>query len=319
MRVLMLGVLVCRAISLGAQTPAQKPPDAAEEALRALVAAAPRLPLEATPLTVTPPTPDFALGMVSWVASAKDGTTYLLQRGDKADPVIAVDRNGNVLRSWGKGLYVMPHAIRVDHQGNVWTTDAASSHVIKFSPQGKVLLDIVVGGQPTPCPNNFCSTTDVAFAANGHVFISDGYANARVLEYTADGRKVREWGTPGTGPGQFKLPHSIQIDAAGLVYVADRENGRVQRFDQTGKFLGEWSYGRTFGLEADGAFMWLATQPVQQPNLSPGWLLQVDVKTGKIAGWVPSAGNHGMDVMTSGELLVGPGPNRVPQRYRRVP
>jgi hypothetical protein len=320
MRVPMPGVLVCGVVgSLGAQAPALKPPDAAELGLRALVTAAPRLPLEATPLTVTPPTADFAMGMVSWVASSRDGTTYLLQRGDKADPVIALDRNGNVLRSWGKGLYVMPHAIRVDPQGNVWTADAASSHVIKFSPEGKVLLDIVVGGQPTPCANNFCSTTDIAFAANGHVFISDGYANARVLEYTADGRKVREWGTPGTGPGQFMLVHSIQIDAAGVVYVADRENGRVQRFDQTGKYLGEWKYGRTFGLEADGAFMWLATQPVQQPNLSPGWLLKIDAKTGTIAGWVPSTGNHGMDVTTSGELLVGPGPTRIPQRYRRVP
>ena len=319
MRALMFGLLVSRAVSLGAQAPSPKPPDADDEALRALVAAAPRLPLEGTPLSVTPNAPGFALGMVSWVASTRDGLTYLLQRGDKADPVLAVDRNGNVVRSWGKGLYVMPHAIRVDPQGNVWTADAASSHVIKFSPEGKVLLDIAVGGQPTPCPNNFCGTTDIAFAANGHVFISDGYANARILEYTADGRKVSEWGTPGTGPGQFKLPHSIEIDAGGVVYVADRENGRIQRFDQAGKFLGEWKYGRTFGLEADGAFMWLATQPVQQPNLSPGWLLKVDTKTGKIAGWVPSTGNHGMDVTSSGELLVGPGPSRVPQRYQRVP
>jgi streptogramin lyase len=318
MRVPILGLLMCGAVgSLGGQTPTQKPPDAAEQALRALVAAAPQLPFEAAPIAVTPPAPDFALGMVSWVSSAKDGTTYLLQRGNKADPIIAVDRNGTVLRSWGKGLYVMPHAIRVDPQGNVWTADAASSHVIKFSPEGKVLLDIVVGGQPTPCNNNFCSTTDIAFAANGHLFISDGYANARVLEYRADGQKLREWGVPGTGPGQFELPHSIQIDAAGLVYVADRENGRVQRFDQTGKFLGEWRYGRTFGLKADGAFMWLATQPVQQPNLSPGWLLKVDTKTGKIVGWVASTGNHGMDVMADGELLLGPGPSRVPQRYRR--
>jgi hypothetical protein len=305
--------------SLGAQVPTQKPADAAEQALRALITAAPQLPFEAAPIAVTPPSAAFTLGMVSWVTSASDGTTYLLQRGDKADPVIALDRNGNVLRSWGKGLYVMPHAIRVDRDGNVWTADAASSHVIKFSPEGKVLLDIVVGGQPSPCANNFCSTTDIAFAANGHVFISDGYANARVLEYSAEGQKLREWGTPGTGPGQFKLLHSIQIDAAGLIYVADRENGRVQRFDQTGKYLGEWKYGKTFGLEADGAFMWLATQPVQQPNLSPGWLLKVDTKTGTLVGWVPSTGNHGMDVTTNGELLVGPGPSRVPQRYRRVP
>ena len=138
MRCLISGVVMCGTVaSLGAQTPALKPPDAAEQALRALVAAAPQLPFDAAPLPVTPPTADFAMGMVSWVTSAKDGTTYLLQRGDKADPVIAVDPNGTVLRSWGKGLYVMPHAIRVDPQGNVWTADAASSHVIKYLARGK--------------------------------------------------------------------------------------------------------------------------------------------------------------------------------------
>jgi len=280
--------------------------------LEQAVAAAPQLTdLAASAITV----PGVELGMVSWVASARDGTVYLLQRGDKADPVIAIDRAGKVLRSWGKNRYVMPHAIRVDPQGNVWTTDAATSRVTKYSPTGQVLLDIEVGGQPSPCRNNFCGTTDVAFAANGHLFISDGYANARILEYSADGKKLAEWGTPGSGPGQFVLPHSIQIDPAGLVYVADRENGRVQRFDQTGKYVDEWVYGKTFGLKADGDFMWLATQPLQQPNLSPGWLLKVDTRTGRIAGWVPSAGNHGMDVTVSGDLLLGPGPNLLPQRY----
>ncbi len=319
MRVLFAGVLVCAlTASTSAQTPAPKPPDAAEQALRALVAAAPRLPLEAAPLVVMLPAPDASLGMVSWVSSDAGGTVYLLQRGDKADPVIALDRAGKVIRSWGKGLYRMPHAIRVDPQGNVWTTDAASSHVIEFSPNGQVLLDIAVGGQPASCPNNFCGTTDIAFAPNGHLFISDGYANARILEFTADGHKVREWGTPGTGQGQFVLPHSIQIDRAGVVYVADRENGRVQRFDQTGAYLGEWTYGKTFGLQADGDYMWLATQPSGQANLSPGWLLKVDTRTGKIAGWVPSAGNHGMNVMADGSLLLVPGPSLVPQAYRRL-
>lgn len=295
-----------------AEISGQTPPDAAEQSLRAAVAAAPQLTaLAASAITV----PGVELGMVPWVASAKDGTVYLLQRGDKADPVIAIDRAGKVLRSWGRSRYVMPHAIRVDPQGNVWTTDAASSHVTKYSSTGQVLLDIEVGGQPSPCRNNFCGTTDIAFAANGHLFISDGYANARILEYSADGKKLAEWGTPGSGPGQFVLPHSIQIDPAGLVYVADRENGRVQRFDQTGKYVDEWAYGKTFGLKADGGFMWLATQPLQQPNFSPGWLLKVDTRTGRIAGWVPSEGNHGMDVTVSGDLLLGPGPNLLPQRY----
>ena len=314
-----LAMLAAASVAAWAQTappvPPQKPPDAAETTLRAAIAAAPELrDLTATAITV----PGVELGMVSWVAAAKDGTVYLLHRGDKADPVIAIDRAGKVLRSWGRGRYVMPHAVRVDPQGNVWTTDAASSHVVKYSPSGEVLLEIAVGGQPTPCRNNFCGTTDIAFAANGHLFISDGYANARVLEYSGDGRKIREWGTPGKGPGQFVLPHSIQIDAAGVVYVADRENGRVQRFDQAGRYLDEWIYGKTFGLKADGAYMWLSTQPLQQANLSPGWLLKIERATGSIAGWVPAGGIHGMDVTAPGELLLGPGPGFVPQWYRRV-
>jgi hypothetical protein len=313
---LLVGLAVAAAAG---QAPVQKPPDAAERALRALVTAAPRLPLDAAALVPAPAAAALGLGMVSWVAADAAGTVYLLQRGDTADPVVAVDRGGSVVRSWGRGRYVMPHAIRVDSYGDVWTTDAASSHVLKYSPRGELLLDIAVGGLPSPCRNNFCGTTDVAFAANGHVFISDGYANARVVEYTAEGTKVREWGVPGTGPGEFVLPHSIAIDASGVIHVADRENGRVQQFDQSGQYLGEWAgFGKTFGLAADGDALWLATQPRQQPNLSPGWLLRVDRLTGRLLGWVPSAGNHGMDVTASGELLLGPGPGLVPQWYRRA-
>ena len=169
-------------------------------------------------------------------------------------------------------------------------------------------------------PNNFCSTTDIAFAANGHVFISDGYANARILEYSADGQKVREWGTPGTGPGQFVLPHSIQIDAAGLVYVADRENGRVQRFDQTGKYRGEWSLRQDVRAEGRTApSCGSRPRPLQQPNLSPGLAAPGRHEDGQDRRLGAFRGNHGMDVMVAGELLVGPGPNPLPQRYRRVP
>ncbi|MGD9906874.1 MAG: peptidyl-alpha-hydroxyglycine alpha-amidating lyase family protein, partial [Vicinamibacterales bacterium] len=309
---------VLAAVVLAAQaTPPQRPPDAAERALRVLVAAAPRLPQAPAPLSIAPPSRDVALGMVSWVAAAPDGTIDLLQRGDRADPILAIGPDGRVLRGWGRGLFVMPHAIRVDAAGHVWTTDAASSHVRKFTADGRQLLDIAVGGQPSPCRNDFCGTTDVAFAANGHVFVADGYANARVVEYTADGVKVGQWGRPGTGPGEFNLPHSIQIDDAGTVHVADRENGRIQRFDQAGRFLGEWTgFGKTFGLRADGPALWLATQPRAQPNLSPGWLLKVDIASGRLDGWVPSTGNHGMEVMADGTLLMAPGPGLVPQRYR---
>lgn len=199
--------------------------------------------------------------MVSWIAVDRNDRVFLLQRGNQADPIVAMDRDGHVLHTWGKGMYVMPHAIRIDPQGNIWTTDAATSMVYKFTPQGRTLMEIAVGGQPSPCmdqqifpeserpsgPNNFCGTTDVAFAPNGHVFIADGYANNRILEYSADGKRLNEWGSAGTGPGQFRLPHSIEIDNNGVIYVSDRENGRIQRFDLRGTYLGEWPHlGRMF-------------------------------------------------------------------------
>ena len=285
--------------------------------LQTMLQAAEKLPLKQSAIPVQAPKQEgWALGMVSWVAVDRNGLVYLLQRGDKADPVIVLNRDGRVVRSWGKGLYTTPHAIRIDPQGNVWTTDAASSMVYKFSPEGKTLLKIEVGGQPTPC-GSFCSTSDIAFASDGHLFIADGYRNARILEYTADGKKLREWGAAGTGPGQFRLPHSIQIDEKGIVYVADRENGRIQRFDRDGKYLGEWSqYGKTFGLKLAGDAMWLSSIP-RGPNGAPGWLIKVDRATGRLLGYVEAAGNHGMDVTASGDLFQAPGPNQVPQQYRR--
>jgi SMP-30/gluconolaconase/LRE-like protein len=303
------------------QNPAAQNPEADAEAarLRALVENAPKLPLEPTALTPAPPEDGWSMGMVSWVAADSNGLIYLLQRGDKANPIVVINRDGRVVRSWGKGLYVMPHAIRIDPKGNVWTTDAASSMVYEFSPQGDVLMKIAVGGQPTPCANNFCGTTDIAFAPNGHLFIADGYANARILEYTADGTKVREWGKSGTGPGQFRLPHSIQIDDRGIVYVADRENGRVQRFDLQGTFLGEWStFGKTFSLKAQGGALWLATQPRNQPNLTPGWLIKIDTRTGAVLGVRDATGLHGMDALENGDAMVGPGPRGAgPQLFKR--
>lgn len=298
----------------------QSPADATAS-LRARLADGPKIPLKETELAPTPPHEGWAMGMTSWVASSRGGLIYILQRGDKADPIIVMDPATNkVVRSWGKGLYTMPHAIRLDPDGNVWTTDAASSMVYKFQPDGTKLMEISVGGQPTPCRNSFCGTTDIAFAPDGNLLISDGYANARILEYTADGKKVREWGTAGTGPGQFRLPHSIQVGRDGVIYVADRENARVQRFDREGRYLGEWAqYGKTFGLKLTNDALWLAAQPRDEPNLSPGWLIKINPFSGELLGSVEVTGVHGMDVMPNGNLLVGPGPGGASPRWVRTP
>jgi DNA-binding beta-propeller fold protein YncE len=277
-----------------------------EAALRARIEATPSLPFHGVQLAAKPPTRSWESGMVSWVAIDANGLIYEIQRGEKADPVIALDREGTVLRSWGKGDYTIPHSIRVDPLGNVWTVDAGSSVVRKYSPTGEKLLTIVVGGQPTTA-GPFSGATDVAFAPDGHLYITDGYGNARILEYTADGKKIRQWGKPGSGPGEFKLPHSIQIDPDGTVYVADRENGRIQEFDLRGRFLREIpALGRTYSLKLAGDVLWAGMQPFEQPPGAAGWIVKFDRKTGKMLGHIDVTeprGLHSVEQMPSGEPL----------------
>jgi hypothetical protein len=288
------------------------------EELRSIISAAPALALESKAVPFLPA--GLEMGMVSWIATDRAGLVYLLQRGANADPVIVLDATGKVVRSWGKGMYVMPHAIRIDAAGNVWTTDAKSSVVLKFAPDGRKLLQIDVGGVPTNCDIQFCGTTDVAFGPRGQVFISDGYRNARVLEYTAEGRLVRQWGKAGGGPGEFFLPHSIVIDENDIIYVADRENARIQRFDLQGKFLGEWpKYGKTFSLALGPGVVWLGTQWPNESNLTAGWLLKVDRRTGNVLGYVTSTGVHGLNAGSAGELLYSPGPQRQAQVVKPLP
>jgi DNA-binding beta-propeller fold protein YncE len=292
-------------LTLVAQTPDDAAKAQATAHLRALLDAAPRAILQRTELTVQAPSEGFELGMISWVDVDRKGNIYLLQRGEKADPVVVVDRQGRVLRSWGKGLYQIPHSIRIDPAGNVWTTDAASSTILKFTPEGKQLMRIEVGEQPTGRTSRFVGTTDIAFGPHGRLFIADGYGNARILEYTPDGKRVRQWGTAGSGPGQFRLPHGIAIDRDHIIYVADRENGRVQKFDLDGKYLGEWPLGRTYSVRATGDAIWASMQPIDTPVPSPGWIVKLDRKTGRVLGSVESNGLHSVTVSSHGEIFTG--------------
>jgi DNA-binding beta-propeller fold protein YncE len=285
---------------------------AGQEAPLPVVRTAPRLPLAKSELPFQAAGTNRALGMVSSVAMDRAGTIYVLQRGTDADPVIAMDRTGRVLRSWGKGLYQIPHSIRIAPDGSVWTVDAQSSAVYRFTPEGRKTLEIRVGGQPACASAPFCGATDIAFGPNGRLFVSDGYGNARVIEYSADGRKVREFGTAGRGPGQFRLPHAIQIDEKGVLYVADRENARIQRFDLEGRYLGEWTgLGRTFSLRLAEGGLYIGTQQVSLPNGAPGWLMRLNRTTGAVEGLVESTGHHSVEVTGGGELLTGSRPDRV--------
>ncbi len=314
-RKLSIGIffIVLHAQGASTSTPFEFPAQLRTTELRARIEAAPKLPLEQAYLMVRLPKGE-ELGMVSWLAhDPKAGVTWLIQRGDKADPVLAVDRQGRILHSFGKGLYKIPHSIRLDPDGYIWTVDAGNSRIIKFSPRGRELLHFDVEDQPKSAQNPFDGATDIAFA-KGRIFISDGYDNARIIEYTAEGKKICEWGSAGSGPGQFHLPHSIAVDEKGILYVADRENGRIERFNLDGRFLGEIGnlgriYSVKFGLHGT---MWATMAPLDQPPGSPGWIVKLDRTTGRILGYIPvtnAPGLHCLDLIGDGEPMTDLGNN----------
>ena len=259
----------------------------------AMAQESPLLPLQQIPLN--------SVGTVSSVAIDRGGVIYVLQRGDKADPVIAVDQDGKTLRSWGKGMFTVPHSVRVDRDGNVWTVDAGSSTILKFTAQGRKLQQIDVGemavGEKCAVPPALCGTTDITFGPNGRLFVSDGYGNARILEYTAEGRRVKAWGSAGTGPGQFNIPHGIAYQENTL-YVADRGNSRVQRFDLDGRYLGQWTnLGRPVALTVFDGALWVSTMFAKPA------ILKVDLASGAILGQMDAPGPHSINMNEAGEVV----------------
>lgn len=174
-------------------------------------------------------------------------------------PVVIFDRDGKFVSSWGAGLFQFSHAIRIDADDNVWLCDEHHQQFYKFTADGKLLQTIGEKGRrsDTGVPDDDFSSqawklvthgggpfnlpTDIAFAPSGEFFISDGYGNARVHKFSADAKHLFSWGEPGNAPGQFNLPHGVWIDRRGRLLVADRENDRVQIFDQNGKLLTIWS------------------------------------------------------------------------------
>ena len=165
---------------------------------------------------------------------------YCFNRGEH--PMMVFDRDGNFLRSWGEGAFPRAHGLHIDAEDNLWCTDDGGHFVRKCTPEGKVLLEIGVPGQPSAYMSGlpFHRCTHTALSPKGEIYVSDGYGNARVHKYSPDGKLLYSWGEPGTGPGQFNIAHNIATDAEGWVYVADRENHRVQVFDGNGRYESQW-------------------------------------------------------------------------------
>jgi DNA-binding beta-propeller fold protein YncE len=178
---------------------------------------------------------------VASVGVDRHDNLYVFSRGEH--PMTVFDRDGNFLRAWGDGLFRRPHGIHMGPDDTIYCTDEGDQTVRKCTLGGKVLLEIGIPGKPAPYmsgePFNRCTHT--ALSPQGDIYVSDGYGNARVHKYTPDGRLLTSWGEPGTDRGQFNLPHNITCDGDGWVYVADRENHRVQVFDGNGKYETQWN------------------------------------------------------------------------------
>jgi hypothetical protein len=194
----------------------------------------------------------WSFGEVVGVATDSNDRVFAFNRGEH--PVIVFERDGRFLRSWGEGTIVRAHGIHIGPDDAVYLSDDQGHTVRKYTADGKLLMTLGVSGRgsDTGCEGSdyrtikraagpFNQPTNVALGQDGSIFVTDGYGNARVHKFTAAGELVRSWGDPGTGPGQFHLPHGIAVDAESRVYVADRENSRVQIFDSDGRFLTEWT------------------------------------------------------------------------------
>ncbi len=181
---------------------------------------------------------DVKWGEIPGVAVDQQDRVWLFTRQQPVVQVYAAD--GTLVKIWNDVEHKRAHHIKVDAEGNVWLTDIELHTVRKYSPEGKLLLSLGTPGETGEDERHFNKPTDMAFAANGDIFVSDGYGNNRVAHFDKGGKFVKAWGKKGPGPGQFDLPHGIGIDSKGRVYVADRNNARIQVFDQDGKFLEEW-------------------------------------------------------------------------------
>lgn len=184
----------------------------------------------------------WSLKEVADVAVDAEDRVYVFTRGQH--PLIVFDRDGRFLDAWGEGFFSRPHGLTLGADGALYCVDDSAHCIHKCSVDGQVLMTIGVPGQPAPRGSGrpFCQPTKVALdPRSGELYIADGYGNARVHKFSPDGRHLFSWGDYGTDPGQFNLVHTVCTDAEGRVYISDRENHRVQVFDDGGRFLAQWN------------------------------------------------------------------------------
>ena len=267
----------------------------------------------------------WVLGQTAIVTDSQD-RVYLFNRGDH--PLIVLDREGNYLSSWGEGALPDAHGMFIDGDDNLYMPVKNSHVVLKYDPQGKLLMTLGAWDQPSDtgwsgnyadpavrAAGPFNRPSDVALDPKGDLYISDGYGNARVHKFTAAGDFVFSWGKPGkTAPGEFHVPHGVWVHTDGRVFVADRENNRIQIFSADGDFLDQWTdFSRPCDIYVDadqvmyvaelGAFMSIVTI---EGKLLARWDMPNDAGEGQGAHalWVDSHGDIYVNQNLEGHRLI---------------
>ena len=278
---------------------------AARAGAQAPQARVPAIPFDSVPDFLKLP-PGMNFGEVAGVAVDSKRQVYVFSRsgsasgpafGATAAQLLLFSSNGAFIREVGRDLFgwSFAHSVRIDRADQIWAIDKGSDMVIRMTPAGRVVWvfgrkqESADGAEPwehvnpplAPVDGRFRQPTDIAWDSQGNSYITDGYVNSRVAKYDRNGDWVKSWGEPGTGPGQFRLPHAIAIDKDDNVYVGDRTNQRVQVFDTNGTYLREWKV-----------------------TVPPDW------NTRAVNGPTPKAGDM-QGVGAPNSLCITPGPNQV--------
>jgi sugar lactone lactonase YvrE len=261
----------------------------------------------------------------------------------KVDPILKFDRHtGKILASFGAGLFVVPHGLHVDREGNVWVTDFAGSkagnkghQVFKFSPDGKILMRLGRAGVAGSGPDTLNQPCDVITAPNGDVFVADGHSGqndnpapgstGRIVKFTKDGKFIKQWGRIGSGPGEFRTPHAMAFDSRGRLFVADRGNHRIQIFDQEGKYIDSYyQFSRVSDLFITPDDTLYAIDSESDDIRHPNWRTGVRVGRAtedKVTGFIPphfsdtrplGVAGEGVAVDADGNVYAAEGPGSRP-------
>jgi len=266
---------------------------------------------------------------VTSVAVKKDGNILVMHRGD--DAILEYKPDGTFVAPFGDVKFshgkVMPmlkdvaaagrkpdmsgyqavygaagcsncgaHEVRVDPEGNVWAVDAPGQVITKMNASGHTVMTLGTRDKRGKTNTLFYLPTDIAFAPNGELIVTDGYGNDRVVRFTRDGKYLGEFGKRGNGPGEFQLPHNAVVDAKGLIYVSDRDNQRVEIFDSQGKYLRQWEHvgGVSSLIMTQDQHIWLG-----------GVLRDLDGKVIEALPGETSSGSHGGAIAPNGDVYLG--------------